>query len=283
MKRILLPTDFSENSWNAIQYAMELYKEDVCTFYLLNAYTPMLIEPVNPMGSTAVTKAMLDVVQKNAEEGLANMLKRIQETYVNTKHHFETICTYEFFLNAVIEALKKYEISLIVMGTKGASGLKEVFIGSNTAAVMAKTHCTVLVIPEHAVYTPPREIAFVTDYDHYYESEEIYELFHIVLKNDSTLSVMHSLDAYEELNEEQKEIKLFLGKVLKDIRHDFYTLTNVSLLMATRLFIESRKIDMLCMTAKQHNFFERIFGKPRVEEISFYIKIPFLVLNEDKK
>lgn len=69
MKRILLPTDFSENSWNAIQYAMELYKEDVCTFYLLNAYTPMLIEPVNPMGSTAVTKAMLDVVQKNAEEG----------------------------------------------------------------------------------------------------------------------------------------------------------------------------------------------------------------------
>lgn len=60
MKRILLPTDFSENSWNAIQYAMELYKEDVCTFYLLNAYTPMLIEPVNPMGSTAVTKAMLD-------------------------------------------------------------------------------------------------------------------------------------------------------------------------------------------------------------------------------
>lgn len=89
MKRILLPTDFSENSWNAIQYAMELYKEDVCTFYLLNAYTPMLIEPVNPMGSTAVTKAMLDVVQKNAEEGLANMLKRIQETYVNTKHHLK--------------------------------------------------------------------------------------------------------------------------------------------------------------------------------------------------
>ena len=38
MKNILLPTDFSQNSLNAINYAMELFKDTPCQFYLLNAF-----------------------------------------------------------------------------------------------------------------------------------------------------------------------------------------------------------------------------------------------------
>ncbi len=40
MKNILLPTDFSDNAYNALRYAAELYKEEDCTFFLLNTYTP---------------------------------------------------------------------------------------------------------------------------------------------------------------------------------------------------------------------------------------------------
>jgi hypothetical protein len=36
MKNILLPTDFSDNSWNAIEYAINFHKNDTCTFYLLH-------------------------------------------------------------------------------------------------------------------------------------------------------------------------------------------------------------------------------------------------------
>ncbi|WP_373282945.1 universal stress protein [Aquaticitalea lipolytica] len=35
MKNILLPTDFSDNSWNAIKYALQLFKDEKCTFHLL--------------------------------------------------------------------------------------------------------------------------------------------------------------------------------------------------------------------------------------------------------
>lgn len=38
MKRILLPTDFSDISVNAIQYALSLFAEETCEFYLLNVY-----------------------------------------------------------------------------------------------------------------------------------------------------------------------------------------------------------------------------------------------------
>ena len=44
MKNILLPTDFSENSWNAIKYALQLFKTETCKFYLLNAYTPIIYD-----------------------------------------------------------------------------------------------------------------------------------------------------------------------------------------------------------------------------------------------
>ena len=40
MKNILLPTDFSDNSWNAIKYAFNLFKNEKCKYYLLNTYTP---------------------------------------------------------------------------------------------------------------------------------------------------------------------------------------------------------------------------------------------------
>ena len=42
MKKILLPTDFSDNAWNAIVYALKLYKNQKCKFVLLNTYTPMI-------------------------------------------------------------------------------------------------------------------------------------------------------------------------------------------------------------------------------------------------
>ncbi len=42
MKKILLPTDFSENALNAIDYALQLFKDEKCAFFILNTYTPMI-------------------------------------------------------------------------------------------------------------------------------------------------------------------------------------------------------------------------------------------------
>ncbi|MEO0902953.1 MAG: universal stress protein [Bacteroidota bacterium] len=42
MQKILIPTDFSENAWNAISYAMYLFRNRKCTFYFLNTYTPVI-------------------------------------------------------------------------------------------------------------------------------------------------------------------------------------------------------------------------------------------------
>ena len=70
MKRnILIPTDFSENAWNALNYAVHLYKEDECSFYLLNAYQVFDFpsEILLPLNST---EQRFQIARKNSEKGL---------------------------------------------------------------------------------------------------------------------------------------------------------------------------------------------------------------------
>src|SRR5690554_8211379 len=72
MKQILLPTDFSENSWNAISYALQLFKDEVCTFHLLNTYTPIVYH---------VEYVMLSPSQIGMED------VRLQEAIISMKKH----------------------------------------------------------------------------------------------------------------------------------------------------------------------------------------------------
>ena len=62
---------------------------------------------------------------------------------------FHLISDYNFLSNSVKQCVDEKEIELIAMGTKGATGAKEIFLGSNTGDVLMKTDCNVLAIPEN--------------------------------------------------------------------------------------------------------------------------------------
>src|SRR5690606_1297810 len=281
MKNILLPTDFSKNAWNAIDYALNLFKDDECLFYLLHSYSPPLVQPTTPGATTATTtEILLETARKASEDGLNDVLKKITQTNKNEKHRYKILSEYDFFVGAVKTIEEDYKIDLIVMGTKGSSGLKEVIIGSNTAGVIGNVKSPILAIPEKAVFGPLKEIAFATDYDYYCEKNEISPLLDIAKKTGGSIKILHALESDDKLTKDKEQIKDYIHQMFGSIDHSFHTLTGVSVETATRVFIQSRDIDMLCMIAKKHNFFQRIFGKPRVEEISFHIQIPYLVIHE---
>src|SRR5690606_36873058 len=130
MKNILIPTDFSENSWNAIEYALQLYKKDRCNIYLLHVVSTMeylgddlsLIPAINSLEDTMI---------KDAKAQLQTLEKRIGRLSFNTKHNFIPMAVYGLFLDTLRSEVNDKEIDMIVMGTKGASGLKKVVLGSN--------------------------------------------------------------------------------------------------------------------------------------------------------
>lgn len=279
MKQILIPTDFSENSWNAIRYGLELFKASKCTFYLLN------INPIPPYSGagTAIRAAAENFekqVLRESKKELQSLLKRIEKLALSTNHTFVTIAIHDYFVDAIRREAEEKKIDLIIMGTKGASGLKKVTIGSNTSAVITKVKQPLLAVPEDVIFSSPKEIAFPTDYHIGYHVKVLDTLIEMATSNDAFIRILHLAKKGEELSNEQLEKKDFLHEYLIDVKHSFHRLTGTKLETAVQCFTESRAVDMIAMVAKNLNFFQRILFRPAVEEISYHTKVPFLVLHE---
>ena len=96
----------------------------------------------------------------------------------------------------------------------------------------------------------------------------------------ATVRILHIAKKDEILTDSQIENKEFLNNFFMDEKHSFHRLTNKKIEEGVQCFVESRDIDMIIMVEKNLNLFQRILFKPTVEEISYHIEIPFLVLHE---
>lgn len=279
MKNILIPTDFSENAWNAIKYGTALFGNSKCTFYLLHvdAIMPYTGAETNILVSPEILeKAIL----KESETKLEKLLKRVKSLPSNTNHIFKTSAVHSFFTDSIKKHVKEKNIDIIIMGTKGASGLKKVAMGSNTGDVITKVQCAVLAVPEDAKYDSPKEIAFPTDYNLSYDINVLDGLKELALVHSSVIKFLYISKKGEELSQEQIKNQKYLDDYFANVEHSFHQVTGQKLESAVQCFTESRDIDMIVMVAKNLNFLQRILFRPAVEEISYHIKIPFLVLHE---
>ncbi|MEW7279818.1 universal stress protein [Aquimarina sp. 2201CG1-2-11] len=278
-KNILIPIDFSENSWNAISYALSFFENVNCNFHLLHVVNSERLMRVNIPLYEPEEIVVRKTSQKNKEQ-MNSFLKRIKKITHNKNHLFFTTIEYGLFIDVVRKQVIDRNINYIVMGTKGASGLKEKIIGTNTGDVITKVKCSLLVIPEKASYTRINEIAFPTDYNIYYKNKVLSTITEILTLTKSSLRVLHVSKKEQDLTDLQKNNKYFLEDVLQNQKYSFHFLSNVDLETAVQCFVESRDIDMITMVAKNLNFFQRILFQPTVEKISYHISIPFLVLHE---
>lgn len=280
MKNILLPTDFSENSWNAIAYAIDFFEVTTCNFYLLhvNKFGQIIL---NDSQYIATQEVIEGTYTKPAKQQLRKILKRINRQFSpNEKHRFYTLTDYNFFIDSIRKCVDEKKIDCIVMGTKGASGLKKIIVGSNTGDIITKVKCTTLAVPEHAKFVKLKEIAFPTDFSLSYDIHILQPLSEILEQYKSALRMVHISKGKADLNTEQNKNKELLEDYFSHFNHSFHYLKNKKVEDAVQCFIESRNIDMICMVAKNLNYFQQILFHSRIEEISYHVETPFLVLHE---
>ncbi|GGZ87150.1 universal stress protein [Algibacter mikhailovii] len=280
MKNILLLTDFSENSWNAIKYAINYFEYEACYFYLLhvNKFDNFML---NDAPYIATEETIEAVYTKPAKAGLRKILKQITEQFSpNKKHKFYTVSEYGFFIESIRKQVADKRIDYLVMGTKGASGLKKIIIGSNTSDVITKVKCTTLVVPESAEFIKLEEIAFPTDFYLTYNLQVLQPILDILGTSKSALKILHICKNKDALDNDQNRNKDLLDDYFSHLPHSFHFLTNKKVEDAIQCFVESRDINMICMVAKNLNYFQQILFHSKVEEISYHTEIPFLVLHE---
>ncbi|MBO6879863.1 universal stress protein [Winogradskyella sp.] len=186
MNRILVPTDFSEQAENALKVAAMLARRYNADIYLLHMMEiPMQhIDPGAVRSDIPEALFFMKLAHKQFEELMeSDFLEGI------TVH--ETVKA-DISFNEIKKACKEFDIDLIVMGSHGASGLKEMFIGSNAEKVVRSSDVPVLVIKNHHASFSIRNFVFASDFKNdnkktYEQAVKFAELFgakiHLLLVN----------------------------------------------------------------------------------------------------
>jgi nucleotide-binding universal stress UspA family protein len=260
MKNILLPTDFSDNSWNAIKYAVQLFKDQKCTFHLFNAYTPIIYHVeyvlINP-----AQFGLGDAIRDAAKQSLNKLHKRILKQFNNNPNHkFETIARFNTLISGINELIDERHIDLVVMGTKGATGAQEVLLGSNTVQVFKEIKCPIMAIPSSFEYESPHEILFPTDLEVHYETSQFNILKEIATSHNSRLNALHVSTGYD-LTVAQETNRLQLESMFESTAFLFHDVRSMEIADAINEFQVKHKINLLVMINNKHSFFENLFFK----------------------
>jgi len=279
MTRILLPTDFSKNSLTAIRYALNLYKDIKCTFYLLNSYMPPVYHTEYLMGSPAQI-GLGDIVQENSMNNLDNLKKKLEKDSENPLHTFITHSALNVLSSEVTRTVEAEDIDIVIMGTQGATGAKEILFGTNTVHVIKNSKCPVLVIPSGFEYEAPEQILFPNDFEVELNKSSLSQLLKIVNTHVSQVNVMHVYTG-DDLNPVQLKHKEKLEKVLSK-NALFHEVSSNEIIAAINTFQVKQKINLLVMVQNKHTFFERLFIEPVIKKIGFHVTVPFMVIPQLK-
>lgn len=272
-QKILLPTDFSDNSWSAIVYALKLHKNEPCTFYLLHSYDLKVSAMSN------FSNKLLESMKEIAAKELQEFRMQLEEANINPNFDFELIISSKNLTKAIENAVEEHLIDLVVMGTKGATGAKKFFFGSNTVNVIKDMKlCPVLIIPEEFDFVEPSQIAFPTDYHRFYSNIELRPLKNLTKLYNITIRVLH-ISIEKQLDSIQEYNYLKLKEYLKNYEHSFHWMPDYDKkTIEINEFINDLKINILVMVNYEHSFIENIIKEPIVKEIGFHPIIPFLVI-----
>lgn len=276
MKRVLLPTDFSDNAWNAIEYALQLYKSEACHFTLLNTYNP-LIHQVKHLQSSATQLMILRTIKTTSKRRLNDLFQKIENHFSNPKHAFAQISAFNTLTSEIDKLFEGNAMDIIIMGTKGATGLKKVLFGSNIVNVIKNAKCPVIAIPGDFSFENPHEILFPTDYDIDYQKKHLQCILDISDLYGARINVLHAyykdnLTLRQEKN--RKKLKNYLDKAA----HLFHDVKSKDISDTITKFQSKAHINFLAMINNEHSIFENLFFKSKINEIGFHLKLPFLVI-----
>mgnify|MGYP003677796878 CR=1 FL=1 len=277
MKRVLIPTDFSENALNALNYAKALFKNSPCTFYLLNAFhmNPALL--VSEEYNTELT----DAYKKESEKGMVELLYQTESKNKNHEHHFKSISKSSSIVHAVNGIAALENIDYIIMGTKGAKNALEVFLGSNAVKIIKGVDdCPVIVVPKDYNIKIPKQIVFSTNFNHEFDENELKPLLVLAKLWKAKLKIVQVMEE-DLLDDWQKVNKERIKHHFAGLDHFFHKINfATSETDAIRDFVEQTQSDMISLVNHKHNFLRRFTEENVVKKVSFDSPVPVLILPE---
>lgn len=274
MYHILLPTDFSDQSWKALSFASYLFLHEPVEFHLLH------IIPIPISQSEVGVIPDMSVFLESAEKDLTVLLGRFKELEHHDGSGFHTSAQ----LGTVVDTLHRYEVefpekTMVVMGTQGASGLAELFLGSTTTHVLSRTKSPIIVVPEKATLNPIERVIFAVGRDGIQHKKEILPLLEILKSLKVRLKIVHVQTDEETVLEAGNVTQVRLDQYLGSIDHAYDTLIGPYREDALMRYAEKDKANLVVLIKKDRGFWGNLFHRSLSKSLAFYGDIPLLIMH----
>ncbi|MBK7409894.1 MAG: universal stress protein [Saprospirales bacterium] len=267
MKNLLVPVDFSENARNALAYAVEIANLFGSHIHLLHTY------------KVPGKAGMFISVEQYVLEDIRPDMEKWENWARENLRHGATISSAilrDNTVHAIVQLTGQENVDLIVMGTQGASGLKEVFLGSTTGAVLQQTSVSLLAIPVGFTFRPVHTVVLAVD-DLDVSSHQVVAPLTRLAKRFKARVLVYHLETKPEDAGIDPSVDIFLDGV----DHSFhYELKRGELNEEINAFVHDHEADMLCLIRRPRGFFERFFRSSVTQKKVFQSPVPLLVLME---
>ncbi len=267
MKKLLVPTDFSENSANALTYAVELANRFGSRITLVHLYK---------VHSTAgMFVSVESYMKEDAAEQMLDLMKRT-EPALSGGASIESKVIRGEAVSVIAGMAEKSNYDLIIMGTQGTTGLQEVFFGSTTNGVVKHTSKPVLAIPTGTRFRPIRTMVLAIDESRVSHPAVLDPLIQLARSCQSRILVYH-----KDTGSEDDGIDPSLDIFLSGIDHSFhYELDAERLGDSIREFASDYQGDLLCMIRRQRGFLKDLFHVSVTSREVFHCSLPLLILHD---
>ncbi len=156
MKKILVPCDFSDSSVQAFKFAVEIANKSEGEILLLNIIELPVMHDTVLMPTLSFEEAFLKDMKANAEKNFSKMIAKWAKEGPRVTSYIE----YGPATHGILQFSKEKKADLLVMGTKGATGLKEYFVGSNTEKIVRFSQVPVIAVKKSVKASSIKNIVF---------------------------------------------------------------------------------------------------------------------------
>lgn len=272
MHTVIIPTDFSDTATNAILYGIALYRNRPTRFVLMH-----ILDDRQPTGSFGGLKERLE---QQAEQGLEDLFQRMLASERHPGHEFEKRLVIGETVSQLVGEAHDRHASCIVLGTTGASGLKETLIGSVASGTMKRAHCPVLAVPSAASFKPLEHVVLATDFRPLKDIKAYDYLKDMLTGSSARLTILNIGKEMEMATMEKTMSGITLDKYFEDVPHAYRFLEDVSPHDAIIEFTDGEGADMLAMIRHDYDFLKNLFKRSSVEKVAMHTHTPLLSLPE---
>ena len=283
IKKILVPTDFSDCAYNATRFAVlfaDKYAEPL-TIELLTVVYPEA-EPVDfPTFSESATRQKVEWANHNIKEFSDTILAQLQPNHTLQRvPHFQSCVEIGTTPSSVISRMaQENDVDIVIMGTQGENSAIGQLLGTTASGTIRKSEKPTLVIPEGYKMPEVIKLSYATDLTttdpyHIWELSKFFEPFSIIMRvihiNNETLQ--------EKTEISMKNLESFFAEQLPSLQITFHNIPGTDVAEGLKEFNEEWDINLLVLYRKHRGFFDRLFHKSVTKQVVLQPEIPTLII-----